>query len=117
MSGEIKFRFWSEIIKSMSPPTTLEELAGDHIVPIIFDGMIPMQYSGLYDRKGIEGCAGDIIWCYPGMSLGQKFLGQIIYKDGGFQFKSTIADQTFYLGDAQWFDIIGNIYENPELVK
>lgn len=58
----------------------------------------------------------DIVWVNLGMGIRDKVKGEIIYREGGFQFKSPIASQTFYLGDAEWFEVIGNIYENKELL-
>lgn len=100
-----------------------------------------MQYTGLKDKNGKEIYEGDIIWHEFSHKKGQKREAredghkfQIIYENNWGSF---IADEIVKQGefqelwhlaqDAKWtdderilmteFEIIGNIYENPELLE
>ena len=75
-----------------------------------------MQYTGLKDKLGKEIYEGDIMHdsephcedCYDGKSV-------VIFdeKTGSYQFNNTnLFDRLYYS-----YTIIGNIYENPELIE
>ena len=111
MSGrEIKFRVWDKECKHMrgwdwvrlcqSPFYSDPE--GTHLL----DGKIfeIMQYTGLKDKLCREIYEGDIV------KYGDKLL-EVSYDFGGFQFGRYSAYLVF-----DETEIIGNIYENPELL-
>ena len=82
-----------------------------------FDEGELMQYTGLKDKNGKEIYEGDII-----SSL--NFTGQVFWNDFscGYRFgKTPEADieRTAYLNKfaSSEYLVIGNIYENPELIK
>lgn len=72
---------------------------------------ILMQYTGLKDREGNEIYEGDIVKL-------DDIICPITWSDGGFQMitneqqgkSAAIQDRLKY------FEIVGNIYENPELL-
>ncbi len=83
--------------------------------------------SGLVDKNGKKIYAGDIIrWeffdmdCYIGWHGWVKRICEVKFKDGAFR----ISEYPCYLDSCYDFDeehscleVIGNIYENPELLK
>lgn len=98
-----------------------------------------MQYTGLKDKNGKEiyerdiiknnryECLSEVIWkqteaCKAGIVKGvfgeDNDLDGFISEIGGFKFSGIgkYKDKTkaHYIGE---FEIIGNIYENPELIK
>ena len=88
----------------------------------VFDGwsiIDTLQYIGLRDKEGTEICEGDILKDDYGRILLVEW-----YKYG-FSFKAVTETNFLRARDIfQWFEngeilpeIIGNIYENPELVK
>lgn len=72
-----------------------------------------MQYTGLKDQNGKEIYKGDIIkYISPdGVALPTdlKITAKVIYEDGAFKDGRTKT----YVGWANW-EVIGNIYQNPE---
>lgn len=97
---EIKFRAWDAINKFMGKTFTIFDNGELPSHPIV------MQYTGLKDKNGKEIYAGDIL---NGRILGTPFQVQWYAS----QFRSGFGLPTSY----KELEIIGNIYENPELVE
>nr|DAS36619.1 MAG TPA: YopX protein [Caudoviricetes sp.] len=75
-----------------------------------------MEWTGLYDKNGEDIYEGDIIF----ESFGEKYY-KVIFENGSFkaEFNGDFDEYSFDLIDvvAQGCEIVGNIYENPELIK
>lgn len=72
-----------------------------------------MQYTGLKDKNGVEVFEGDV---YHHGDIG--ILYKVIFQDG--QFLGNQIGNKSTAGLDYWLDrteVIGNIYENPELLK
>lgn len=106
---EIKFRAWDNEDKKwlsdiavygdgqvQGTTSDLRDLDSD------YDNIILMQYTGLKDKngKGKEAYFGDIA---------KDKHGQIFEIIDDYKFLSHL--------EGIWFEVIGNIYENPELIK
>ena len=76
-------------------------------VPEKTSRLIPMQYTGLTDKNGKEIFEGDIYLPRDGVKR------IIEFKDGCFAEKNSFPTFRIELGG----EVIGNIYENPELLK
>lgn len=71
----------------------------------------PMQYTGLKDRNGKEIYEGDIVKCYGGTE--NEIVGDIYWYKGGFSVRTV---DTFWSPAEKDWGVIGNIYENPDLL-
>lgn len=104
---EIKFRAWDKTLKVFNDAGYELDCDGRMIVQ---DDCVLMQYTGLKDKHGREIYEGDIVSTANG-DLSVKFY------DGGF-----MADRDGHFDRLQahltkTWEVIGNIYENPELLK
>lgn len=129
MNREIKFRFWGKFgeLNEEEDECEMEMLYGDrfcfqHAEPIdtLFadKSFIVMQYAGLKDKNGKEIYEGDILTNSYG-----KIDVVIFYENGFFGKSKSNMGKNHYWYNPLCSDyiknkeVIGNIYENPELLK
>jgi hypothetical protein len=103
---ELKFRVWNKATGTMHYPDW-EELAIRAKLP----EMELMQYTGLKDMNGKEIYEGDIL---AGEYI--SFKVQVIYYDGTYETVSSVGHYRS-LSEFSGCAVVGNIYENPELLE
>jgi uncharacterized phage protein (TIGR01671 family) len=109
---EIRFRFWSDILKHWVVPD-------DSILPGVLRGaddkMHALQYTSLKDKNGKEIYEGDLVrW----IEQTRIEFGAVTWVNDGFSIAyRDVPDQYRILYYAPELEVVGNIYENPELVK
>ena len=97
------------------------------------DRVILLQYTGLKDSNGVEIYEGDILKCTSRIytNLGatgtgeyEETIKQVIWKDDSWgtrvissNLTSKGAEKSGLVISAKYAEIIGNIYENPELLE
>jgi len=114
----IRFRLWSDTLKAMY--TSDMEVHMWEVKPMP-NGIcnekptdILMQYTGLKDKKGEEIYEGDVVKIASPDSS-KAYGAEVIYSCA--QFAVVVADIFIPLGDIANWEVMGNIYENPELLK
>lgn len=78
------------------------------------DGEILMQFTGLLDKNGNEIYEGDLVRWNNNVLSG---VSPIEYYDGAFHLSAYPFDAHTQLQTGKRIEIIGNIFENPELLN
>jgi len=129
MNNRFNFRMW-DINTKRFYYMYLDELIGlTRTISIPKDATI-QQYTGLNDSKGKEIYEGDIVkehhfedW---GDKIGYEYIGIVVYKEysddilyAGYKTIPAKNQNTKFRGNAIQSDceVIGNIFENKELLK
>lgn len=109
MSNRIlKFRVWNTEDKSWCgkayPGTSVDKNDYDK-----FENLIFQQCTGLFDKNGKEIFEGDIL-----EQEYSKHIYQVTFENGSFMLYGYI--NMFLYGENEAVSVIGNIFENPELL-
>ncbi len=108
---EIKFRAWDNIKKEMF------KLSATPVSELTISSVPIMQYTGLKDKNGKEIYEGDII------SGKHYVLGKVEWDDYKMRYVCERENGTFAISVSTSMvvlyggHVIGNIYENPELLN
>ena len=114
---EIKFRVWNKTQKVMGTVEKINFVTG-YVVNDSFvsesedEEIILMQYTGLKDKNGKEIYEGDIVE--------NNYIKWVIdWYEGGVYLKQIGKEyNTWWIGgEYEHSEVIGNVYENPELIK
>lgn len=133
---EIKFRAWRKDIEVMYPVLKLDFVDEKATIWSKFTGnsyewiddLVIMQYTGLKDKYGVEIYEGDILELRANPFNKKRDLFQVVFKYGGFR-----DEWNNYIGQClppdirnkqggrvrlnEACEVVGNIYENPELLQ
>lgn len=117
---EIKFRVWDKVRKKMLDVDFISESlfkpSGYEVEFVESDDFVIMQYIGLKDKNGKEVYEGDFVRCSRGCPhevIWLKEYGGLMLGGMPAWYLSGLSEGYAWTDDEE---IIGNIYENPELL-
>ena len=123
---EIKFRAWfgDKMIKPMSLQKMIHQKDNTIPLKVLEKEIIFMQYTGLKDKNGVEIYEGDLLQSF----YNDGEIHEVIWHEESASFRvATYLDnrhggsfaELFFMDDIHenCNKIIGNIYENPELLQ
>lgn len=111
---EIKFRAWSQEYKEYYQ-IWLESLSGGLIGPRDehYSDLIIEQFTGRKDRNSREIYEEDILFC-----LSENYKGSVWFENGSFITNAVgLGKTSLFDVDIDDVEVIGNIHENPDLIK
>ena len=113
----IKFRAWGEVEMVYEGGKSLDYI---HSWNILREYEVLMQFIGLKDKNGIEIYEGDILKS----STKEAHYFEVYYSDGGFKYRNksktidiSFADHNHLEKILSILEVVGNIYETPEILK
>lgn len=111
MKREIKFRAWNSENMFYSHNNSKNEavIQLSWFFDRLRDGELLMQFTGLKDKNGVDIYEGDVMgWeCYEGTKHQVRWVVEYNLNQGFKTWSSTKNDEI----------VLGNIHENPELLK
>ena len=135
----IKFRFWNKLAHRFQPPSKYaiqgdgqcigydyEMMAWDDPFDIEKSFIVAQQYTGLTDKNSKEIYEGDILKytfdgdSYPEEAVDKIFICEWDQNNAWFVFKEhddDVSDAYYWLEIKGYCEVIGNIFENSELLK
>lgn len=123
MKREIKFRAWEKNSNNMWDVRELEWAAGEILTAYLglhtnhADDLEIMQYTGLTDFYGDEIYEGDIVGLHPHCSFEEDItklkLEAVSWNPERCDYDGIYPSLRYW----NHHQIVGNIYENPELLK
>jgi uncharacterized phage protein (TIGR01671 family) len=121
---EIKYRMWNKKEKKMYQVGVLDfddekayikNYLSYTVSNYMFENIELMQYTGLHDKNGKEIYEGDIL-PFTMYDLKTEYY-YIVFRNG--EFEAINKQDTNFIWRSAWKEsaVIGNIYENPDLLK
>lgn len=124
MNRDLRFRVWCKDYNEWEKDycflsqngVPYQVLKGGRIVAIRPENHIVQFYTGLNDKNGKAIYDGDIITC-PQFTLEEAFVGVVEFWNCAWTAYEGKYQVRLQLGVGLKYEILGNIFENPELLK
>ena len=117
MSREIKFRAYIKFLGEVQMVTEMKlngnVFVDDYFYALAQDDVCLMQYTGLKDNDKVEVYESDVVEAFGGHTV-----GVIVMHNGSWMIKTNEdLESLFDAYDSCDLHVIGNIHQNPELLK
>jgi len=125
----IKFKAWNPESEIMMETRTIQELVQTNISKYFAEKLIFLQYSDKEDKNNKPVCDGDIckVTYYNHATNPTTLIQQVCIENSTFVLKHKSGTNTeledsrlyvplYYSNSPNTIEVIGNIYENPELL-
>lgn len=115
---EIKFRAWQDSTMLHIPLNTNYGIT--RFFGLLYEDTIIMQYTGLKDKNGVEICECDVVkYTNP---YSKCTYTHIVRWDEKWAAFGLFEKSNEWCKESDWakirdVEVLGNIYENPELIK
>jgi len=129
---EVDCMVWDKKRKAMFPARSICTTGGVYVMTgsvstgetghyiWIGEGYVLRQYTGLRDKKAQKIYEGDVVrvdenWEAVGIVSGEVY--EVYFAFGGFRLKPkyTTRAMGYWVDEGEFLEVIGNIYESPEL--
>lgn len=121
---DIKFRVWKWKTGYMTPVITMSWTMTTYVPKIKYINLKRkgdyelMQFTGLLDRHGKEIYEGDLLKTRERDAIHRHLVYEVVWVGVGFQLKPNDRGyESQVVTSGVDLEIIGNIWENPELLK
>lgn len=121
MKREIKFKVWDPMHQAMETLEAYKVVLSDDLWWVDqhekrfrnarLQDLVLLQYTGLKDGDGREIYEGDILRAEDGS------LSSVEYDPGHFILRHHPNENSDFIASRNTFKVIGNIYQQPELLK
>lgn len=111
MNREIKFRAWDKLNNNMNDwevMSAIEPFETNYSFSTFRnENLIFMQFTGLLDKNGVEIYEGDIVRGRDGD------IYSVVFENAAFRTNGIVPHPKYFSDD----EVIGNVWENGELLK
>jgi uncharacterized phage protein (TIGR01671 family) len=118
---EIKFRAWDRNERDSFRMKYNLFLNSAYFQQETLEGIEVMQFTGLKDRNGREIYEGDVVEWHDKRMKSHSVIGPVVWEKDGWNvegfWRSSQDESGRAFSEGAEFVIIGNIYENPELLS